>query len=85
VTPGRWQEVKQMLAAVLERRPEERTAYLDKACTEPEVRREVESLLRADGEARSTFLTPPGVTSKAELASGSRVGAYGRIGAGGMG
>lgn len=88
MTPERWQEVKQVLAAVLERTPEERTAYLNKACSEPEVRREVESLLRAEGEARSSFLTPPGITAKAELASGARVGAYeiiGRIGAGGMG
>jgi hypothetical protein len=47
MTPERWQEVKKVLAAELERAPEERRVYLDQACTEPALRREVESLIAA--------------------------------------
>jgi hypothetical protein len=32
VTPERWQAVKKILAAALERPPAERAAYLDSAC-----------------------------------------------------
>jgi len=45
MTPQRWQEVKKVLAGALERTPEERSVYLDQACTEPALRREVESLI----------------------------------------
>jgi eukaryotic-like serine/threonine-protein kinase len=88
VTPERWQEVKKVLAAVLEKKPEERTAYLDRADAEPDVRREVESLLLAEKRAKSSFLAEPAVTPQSELATGNRLGAYeivARIGAGGMG
>jgi len=47
VTPERWQEVKKVLAGALERAPGERHAYLDQACAEPDLRREVESLIAA--------------------------------------
>jgi len=47
MTPERWQEVKKVLAGALERTPVERSVYLDQACTDPDVRREVESLLSA--------------------------------------
>jgi hypothetical protein len=43
VTPERWQEVKNVLAAVLERTPGERTASLEETCADSDVRREVES------------------------------------------
>jgi serine/threonine protein kinase/Tol biopolymer transport system component len=88
VTPERWQEVKKVLAAVLEKTPEERTAYLDRADAEPDVRREVKSLLLAEKRAKSSFLAQPAVTPQPELATGNRLGAYeivARIGAGGMG
>jgi hypothetical protein len=42
MTPERWQEVKEILAAALEQPAAERNAYLDQACAEPEVRREVD-------------------------------------------
>jgi len=45
VTPQRWQEVKKVLAAVLERPPEDRSVYLEQACTEPSLRMKVESLI----------------------------------------
>src|SRR5579864_272487 len=87
VTPERWQEVKKVLAGALERTPGERPAYLDQACTEPALRREVESLIAAHEQAQTSFLVQPAIHAK-ELAIGSRLGPYeilARIGAGGMG
>ncbi len=87
VTPERWQEVKNVLAAALERAPGERPAYLDQACGEPDLRREVESLIAAHEQGQSGFLAQPAIGTN-ELAIGSRLGPYeilARIGAGGMG
>jgi TolB-like protein/tetratricopeptide (TPR) repeat protein len=87
VTPERWQEVKKVLAGALERAPGERPAYLDQACAEPDLRREVESLIAAHEQAQSSFLAQPAIPAK-ELPIGSRLGMYeilARIGAGGMG
>jgi len=87
VTQDRWQEVKKVLAGALERAPGERRAYLDRACAEPDLRREVESLIAADEQAQTSFLAQPVLPAK-ELAIGSRLGRYeilARIGAGGMG
>jgi hypothetical protein len=44
VTPERWQQVKKLLAAALEREPAKRNAYLDQTCADRSLRREVESL-----------------------------------------
>jgi hypothetical protein len=41
MTPERWQEVKKVLASALELKPEERRVYLDQACPELDLRREV--------------------------------------------
>ncbi len=87
VTPERWQEVKKVLAGALERAPGERHAYLDQACAEPDLRREVESLIAAHEQAQTSFLAQPTLQPK-QLAIGSRLGPYeilSRIGAGGMG
>lgn len=57
--PERWQLVEQLLEAALEQPSAARTAFLAKACNgDDELRREVESLLRADEEA-SHFLDEP--------------------------
>ncbi|MGB8438004.1 MAG: protein kinase [Candidatus Acidiferrales bacterium] len=88
MTPEAWQEIKNVLAEALERTPEQRSAYLDQACPDPNNRREVESLLLADKEAQQSFLSGPGLASAEELAAGRRLGIYeivARIGAGGMG
>jgi len=76
VTPERWQEVKNVLGAALERRPEERRAYLDKACTEPDLRREVESLIAAHERVENTLPGPPAVGSNEVLKSGTKLGPY---------
>jgi len=88
MTPEAWQEIKNVLAEALERTPEQRSAYLDQACPEPDKRREVESLLLADKQAQHSFLSGPALGSTEELAVGRRLGIYeivARIGAGGMG
>jgi len=87
VSPERWQEVKKVLAAVLERPPEERSVYLDQACTEPALRREVESLIVAYEQGDTSFMEQP-VARRGELKNGSKLGPYtilAPLGAGGMG
>jgi serine/threonine protein kinase/tetratricopeptide (TPR) repeat protein len=86
-TPEHWQKVKQVLAGALEREPSERSAYLDLACTEPSVRREVESLISAHEQTDSRFLELPAV-EEPTLKSGTRLGSYEileLLGVGGMG
>jgi len=87
VTPERWQEVKKVLAGALERPPEARSVYLDQACTEPDLRREVESLIAAHEQGDSSFMEQPAI-ERGALKTGSKLGPYtilGRLGAGGMG
>jgi eukaryotic-like serine/threonine-protein kinase len=87
VTPERWQEVKSVLADVLERAPGERQAYLDQTCTDPSLRREVESLILQHDQSDANFLEQPAFQPK-EPPIGSRLGPYeivARLGAGGMG
>jgi dienelactone hydrolase/predicted Ser/Thr protein kinase len=87
MTPERWQEVKKVLGGALEKSPEERSVYLDQACTDPVLRREVESLMEAQEKGSTDF--PEFATAGGEaLPSGSRLGPYTiaeHIGAGGMG
>jgi eukaryotic-like serine/threonine-protein kinase len=90
VTPERWQEVKKVLAGALEQKPEGRRVYLDQVCTDPDFRREVESLITAHEQGDSGFMERTVVVSPRSeaLKSGSRLGNYeilARIGAGGMG
>jgi len=90
VTPERWQEVKKVLAETLEKAPADRAAYLDRACADLSLRREVESLILAHAQGESTFLEKPAVESESgeELKGISRTGDYerlARLGAGGMG
>jgi eukaryotic-like serine/threonine-protein kinase len=87
VTPERWQEVKKVLAGALERPPEQRRVFLDQACTDPGLRREVESLITAHEQGNSSFMEQPGLNT-GPLQSGTRLGPYtilARIGSGGMG
>ena len=76
--PEDWQETKKVLAAALEKPPRDRAAYLDQACTDPSLRREVESLIVAHGQTDSAFMEAPVVESPniEALKSGSRLGNY---------
>jgi eukaryotic-like serine/threonine-protein kinase len=78
--------VKKILAGALERTPEQQHIYLDQACTDPGMRREVESLINAHDQEASSFMEQPAFD--APLRSGAKLGPYTileRIGSGGMG
>ncbi len=95
ITPERWQQVKELFHAALERAPEERSSFLSKACSgDDAIRREVESLLA--NEVDETFLNTPAyelaarmlAEDAAGLSSGQHVGHYrilSSLGVGGMG
>jgi serine/threonine-protein kinase len=87
VKPEVWHRVKEVLAGALEREPGDRPAYLDHACTEQSLRREVESLIATHEKGDSGFLEQSALESGA-LDSGTMLGAYeilAPLGSGGMG
>jgi len=92
VTPSRWQQVEELYHAALECEPGERTALLARA--DPELRREVESLLAQ--QSGKTPLDHPAwegaasllASTVAALSPGTQLGPYkieGPLAAGGMG
>lgn len=51
-SPDRWQRISEILDAAFDRAPAERAAYVQEACADdPELRAEVEALLRAEANA----------------------------------
>jgi len=84
-----WQKVKEIVGAVLEREPEERSAFLDEACADDgELRAEVESLLAAHADADALSENPWGTTVVDAGGESQTVGPYRllrRLGVGGMG
>ncbi|PYS56886.1 MAG: hypothetical protein DMF74_27470 [Acidobacteria bacterium] len=69
MTPERWQKIKSVLAAVLERPAEERAAFLDHTCDGDEsLRAEVESLM-AHQEAGDSIVDSAKISSQISLAS----------------
>ncbi|MFZ3279362.1 MAG: protein kinase, partial [Candidatus Sulfotelmatobacter sp.] len=96
MTPERWQQVKQVLAAALELSPEERAAYLDRSyATDGSLRADIEPLVASGQRLREEFLgqddfaAATGVLQTGEMLwVGRRVGSYKvgeQIGEGGMG
>ncbi len=94
--PARWNEVKEKLLVALEMEPAGQAAYLEELeASDPELRREVESLLRSHDQAGDDFLDSPATEhpgpeadSRRSTMIGRRIGAYrivAWIGAGGMG
>src|SRR5262245_45303311 len=87
MTPEQWQQVKEVLAEALERKTEDRPAFLDRSCSSnPWLRDEVETLLSSSDEARSSFLQS--ATLQITLTPGAKLGDYevrGLLGSGGMG
>lgn len=84
--PSRWGKVREILNAVLELPAAKRSSYLDSVAErDPVLCQEVQTLLGADEEVRSSFLqTPPALA----LTKGTRLGDYevqSMLGAGGMG
>ena len=83
---SRWQHVKSLFQAALERPVETRPAFLDQACPDAEVRQDVESLLVSHAEAGNFLEAPAALPSV--IAAGSLLGPYeivALIGSGGMG
>jgi len=76
-----------VLAAALDQPPHERRAYLDQVCTDPLLRREVESLIAAHEQGDSSFMEQHAIESGA-LKTGTKLGTYeilAALGRGGMG
>jgi serine/threonine protein kinase/Tol biopolymer transport system component len=94
---NRWARVKEIFQAALERTPEARHAYLDRACAnDSALRREVDSMLRAHVNATATSFAGQSAIEGLAVAridvspyvSGQQIGHYrieGVLGAGGMG
>ena len=99
MNPERWRQIDQLLEAALERRPEDRDAFLAVACAgDDELRREVESLLAADELVKKSedFLNQTAIQVAAQTVAedqaqslvGRKIGRYeilSPLGAGGMG
>jgi non-specific serine/threonine protein kinase/serine/threonine-protein kinase len=95
MNPERWQQIRQVFEQAVAIESHQRSDFLDKACaTDPELRREVESLLSYESRARGDFLKTPAIdllepaTRPSNGRIGHRVGVYQilqQIGHGGMG
>jgi eukaryotic-like serine/threonine-protein kinase len=97
MTRERWQDVKRVLNSALELEPNQRPAYLDRACAnDHSLRGEVQSLLDSGDDIRSSFLQSPPVVNSLETegsvgtedTGGTVIGRYHllqKIGEGGMG
>src|SRR5215510_10951592 len=95
MTSERWRQIENVFEEVSGSPPDRRAAVLDQACAgDPDLRREVESLLACDAEDEAFLSTP--VAGAAERVAreqtasmiGKRIGAWrinGVIGQGGMG
>jgi serine/threonine protein kinase len=87
MTPERWQQVKVLLAEVMQAPSSARASVLDRACSgDSALRTEVESLLDAGDAADTLFETPP--LSVPAMVPGMRLGNYeivSFVAAGGMG
>ena len=96
MTPERWQQIDHVFQAAIELQPDERAAFLDRACAGDEtLRKEVEALLNFDKQELSIIETPVLdvaanllANAEPELAVGQRIGHYkilDLLGTGGMG
>jgi predicted Ser/Thr protein kinase len=92
--PARWRKVEEVYHEALEREPQERDAFVARACKDDsKIRREVETLLATEG--KTTVVDQPAIEFAPELLAedrvlrrGTELGPYlieGSIGSGGMG
>jgi non-specific serine/threonine protein kinase/serine/threonine-protein kinase len=90
VNPEKWEQIKELLGAALEKEPAERSSFLRKACgSDDALHRELEALLAAYDAEKSLAAEPlPGRLKNSRDDSGKKIGAYRvirQIGMGGMG
>ena len=98
MTPERWQQIRDLLHSAMELEPAQRSAYLERHCSDdPSLRKDVDSFLASEEELRSSFLESPAVAQvvpgerfgpRMTLAAGTKLGRYEiaeLLGAGGMG
>ncbi|MGH9968893.1 MAG: protein kinase domain-containing protein [Pyrinomonadaceae bacterium] len=94
MTPERWQKVKQIFQSAIERPPDERDAFVARACQDnPALRSEVESLISSHDQAGDSIEAMAAEAATEMLADdrtivGQQIGRYqvlSRIGRGGMG
>jgi Tol biopolymer transport system component len=87
MTPEHWQQIRDVLEKALELTPDERSAFLNQACSsDASLRQEVETLLASSPDVRSNFLQSS--TLRVTLTSGTKLGDYevkSLLGSGGMG
>src|SRR5260370_19888140 len=83
MTPEQWQRVRPILESALELDSAHRTAYLDGACADRSLRREVESLIAVHEQAGTDFFRcgrGPGFVTEAEprfrFLPGTHLGPY---------
>src|SRR5215469_9494416 len=85
--PEQWQRAREVLADALELKPEERSVFLDCACSSNHtLRQQVERLLASSDEVRPSFLESS--TLRLTLMPGTKLGDYevaNLLGSGGMG
>jgi TolB-like protein len=67
--PEPWRQIEQLFHDALAREPGERATFLDDACADGEVRREVESLLAHEERAAHFISSPPGELAAEMLAA----------------
>ena len=66
MNPEQWKQIKQAFQEALELDPEQRAIYLDGFCAaEPELRKEIESLLRHHHQAGTVMEHPAKLTPEA--------------------
>lgn len=87
LTSERWQRARVILHEAMEREKEERSAFLDSRCgSDPTLRVELNELLAAESDLRSSFLEKPAIVQAAVhtdtsqrgavLPRGTKLGAY---------
>jgi serine/threonine protein kinase/tetratricopeptide (TPR) repeat protein len=87
MTPERWQQIQEVLEKTLGLAPNQRPDFLDRACSsDPSLRQEVETLLAASANVRSSFLQS--APERAALTPGTKLDGYevkSLLGSGAMG
>lgn len=64
MTTSQWKEIQKLFDEAVALPPEEWAAFLDRACDDPDVRGNVESLLEHDRKAPAGFMYTPDVHAK---------------------